>query len=132
MSDLMLCGAMFVFFVSVLCLFMILWRKTRLNTGPMPRTAWEALRLFTSADTWADRLFVVFLCSPIFARGGFLTALVALSAAGFACIASLCTPWLGSPKFFHEILANFYRSMREILSPLRPGTQVPVPKQVRS
>lgn len=105
----LVCSAAFLSLLGFLFLFYCLWRNTELSTGPMPKSAKEALKLFGKAKNWRERGFVIFLCSPIFVRAGFWTVLAAIATAGFWGVAAICSTFdVSALKELRQILRDFY------------------------
>jgi len=79
--------------------------------GPVPKTFNEAYRAFRNAKNWPERLFVIFLCTPVFFADSYKLVMTIISILAFVCVVAVCgsAANLGFVGSVVEILRQVYR-----------------------
>jgi hypothetical protein len=119
----LVCLVAFLSLLGFLFLFYCLWRNTDFSTGPMPKSAEDAWKLFREARNWQEKGFVIFLCSPIFVRTGFWAVLVAITTSGFWGVTVICGNFdAASLKELRQILLDLYAFIERQMERFMPSS----------
>jgi hypothetical protein len=93
-------------------LLVLLWRSQP-DAAPRPT---EALRLFRDCTDWKERVFVLFLCSPILLRAGLASMLLGLGSAAFTALGAICGAFdAQSLHVIRLILRDFWQFVERLI-----------------